>query len=112
MPIIDIASQVSISNGADNIGDYQQELGRNLQHAYTNGSPVLVYVDPEAPSRSVIDRGVRWGLIGFKMIFVIVFGGVGFGLLIGSWLKAADKDPTDPALSNKPWLVGSRESGS
>ena len=97
--------RVSISSGADNIGDYQQDLGRNLQRAFDNGSPVLVYVDPEAPSRSVIDRSVRWGLIGFKMIFVIVFGGVGFGLLIGSWLKSADKDPTDPAFSDKPWLL-------
>ena len=98
-------TRVGIASGGDNIGDYQQDLGRKLQHAFYNGNPVVVYVDPNAPSRSVIDRDVRWGMIGFKMIFVVVFGGVGFALLIGSWLKGRDKDSTDPAYADKPWLL-------
>ena len=66
-------NRVGIAAGADNIGDYQQDIGRNLQSAASRGELILVYVDPEAPHDAVIDRGVRWGLIGFKMIFVIVF---------------------------------------
>jgi hypothetical protein len=99
------ADRVGIAAGADNIGSYQQEIGRNLQRAYANGDTILVWVNPEDPAQAIIDRGVRWGLIGFKMIFVVVFGGVGFGLLIGMWRKTPEKDNTDPAYVGKPWLL-------
>ena len=97
--------RVGIASGADNIGGYQQEIGRNLQSAHSNGERILVYVDPEEPSQSIIDRGVRWGLISFKMIFVIVFGGVGFGLLIVVWRAPKEKDEADPLYADKPWLL-------
>ena len=99
------ADRVGISSGGDNIGDYQQEIGNNLRAAHARGESILVYVNPESPSHAVIDRGVRWGLIGFKMIFVIVFGGVGFGLLYGVWRTPAEKDKSDPAYVDKPWLL-------
>jgi hypothetical protein len=99
------ADRVGISSGGDNIGDYQQEIGNNLRAAHARGESILVYVDPENPSQAVIDRGVRWGLLGFKSIFVIVFGGVGFGLLYGVWRSPAEKDKTDPAYIDKPWLL-------
>jgi hypothetical protein len=97
--------RVGIASGADNIGDYQQEIGRNLQSAYSQGERIFVYVDPAEPSQSIIDRGVRWGLIGFKMIFVVVFGGVGFGLLIVAWRAPKEKDKTDPLYADEPWLL-------
>ena len=76
------ADRVGISSGADNIGKYQQEIGRNLQRAHANGDAILVWVNPDDPSQAIIDRGVRWGLIGFKMIFVVVFGGVNWNFLL------------------------------
>ncbi len=97
--------RVGIASGADNIGDYQRDIGRNLQAAHARGEKILVYVDPENPSQSIIDRGVRWGLVGFKSIFVVVFGGVGFGLLIAVWRAPPEKDPADPAYADKPWLL-------
>ena len=99
------ADRVGISSGGDNIGDYQQEIGNNLRSAHARGESILVFVNPENPSQAVIDRGVRWGLLGFKSIFVIVFGGVGFGLLYGIWRTPAEKDRSDPAYTDKPWLV-------
>lgn len=97
--------RVGIAGGADNIGDYQQDIGRNLQAAHAAGQAILVYVDPNNPANAVIDRGVRWGLVGFKFIFVIVFGGIGFGLLYAVWRAPAVKDKSDPAYADKPWLL-------
>ena len=73
--------RVAIAGGADNIGDYQADLGNRLSSLLARGEPVTAWVNPEAPWESVIDRRLRWGLIGFKSIFLFVFGGVGLGLL-------------------------------
>lgn len=97
-------SRVAVAAGADNIGDYQQEMGRRLRRAIDANQPVTVYVNPEAPSQAIIDRDVRWGMVGFKMIFVIVFGGVGFALLYGTFMSGSATDRSDPALSDTPWL--------
>ena len=100
-----VGDRVSIASGADNIGDYQRDIGHNLSRAQANGEAILVYVDPNEPSNSIIDRGIRWGLIGFKSIFVFVFGGVGLGLLILVWRAPKEKDKTDPKYADKPWLL-------
>jgi hypothetical protein len=97
--------RVSTASGADNIGDYQQDIGRHLGAAHSRGERIRVYVDPGHPSQSIIDRGVRWGLVGFKLVFVIVFGGLGFGLLIYVWCAPGEKDKSDPVYSDKPWLL-------
>ena len=100
-----IARRVGISSGSDNIGRYQQEIGRNLSEAYTKGEPILVYVNPDDPSQAIIDRGIRWGMIGFKSIFLLVFGGVGLGLLIFVWRAPTEKDTSEPRYTDSPWLL-------
>jgi hypothetical protein len=39
------------------------------------------------------------------MIFVIVFGGVGFGLLIAIWLAPPEKDKSNARFATEPWLL-------
>ena len=97
--------RVSISSGADNIGDYQTDMGRRLTRAQRTGEPITVYVNPEQPGESIVDRTLRWGLLGFKSIFLIVFGGVGFGLLYAVFRSPAEKDAEDPLYGDKPWLL-------
>ena len=77
--------RVSISAGGDNIGDYQTETGRRLSAAQRSGQPITVYVNPTQPSEAIVNRDIRWGMIGFKSIFVFVFGGVGFGLIYAAF---------------------------
>ena len=101
-------NRVAISSGADNIGDYQQQLGNRLSGAMARGESVVVWVDPVEPSQSIIDRTVRWGLIGFKAIFVLVFGGVGLGLLIAAWRAPKEKDKTLPEFQRSPWLLNEK----
>jgi len=98
-------SRVAISGGADNIGDYQTDLGNRLSQAMRRGDTVTVYVDPENPSIAVIDRSVRWGMVGFKSIFVFVFGGVGLGLIIFVLRAPREKDLAQPMYREKPWLA-------
>jgi len=98
-------NRVSIAGGADNIGDYQQNMGRRLSNASSRGETFSVFVNPENPAESIIDRSVRWGMVGFKSIFLFVFGGVGLGLLILVWRAPKEKDKSDPRYTASPWLM-------
>ena len=97
--------RVTIGSGADNIGDYQQDTGRRLAAALSRGETITVYVDPERPQHSVIDRDIRWGMIGFRAIFVVVFGGAGLGLMIWAIRAPKPKDTSDPKFADAPWLA-------
>lgn len=98
-------NRVSVGSGYDNVGDFQQDLGLRLQNAMSRGEYINVYVNPEDPADAVVDRSLRWGLIGFKMIFVIAFGGVGLGLIIFT-LRARNKtDLAEVKGLDAPWLA-------
>ncbi|MGI9262319.1 MAG: DUF3592 domain-containing protein [Woeseiaceae bacterium] len=99
------ATRVAIAGGADNIGNFQSSLGNRLARSMSRGESITAYVDPDEPSSAVIDRSVRWGLIGFKSIFLFVFGGVGLGLIIFILRAPQDKDPAAIKYVGKPWLV-------
>jgi len=96
---------VSIAGGADNIGDYQQNIGRRLGNSHARGESITVFVNSQNPADSIIDRSIRWGMVGFKSIFVFVFGGVGLGLLILVWRAPKEKDKSDPRYASSPWLM-------
>ncbi|MGI9200056.1 MAG: DUF3592 domain-containing protein [Woeseiaceae bacterium] len=98
-------SRVSLSSGGDNIGSYQEDTGRALQRAAANNAPITVFVDPAQPANSIVDPDIRWGLLGFKSIFLFVFGGVGLGLLIAAWRAPQEKDTSLPQYQDAPWLV-------
>ena len=97
--------RVAIGGGADNIGDYQQDMGRKLSAAFSRSEAIAIYVDPDDPREAIIDRDLRWGLVGFKAIFLFVFGGVGLGLIIFAFRAPKQKDTSDPAYSDNPWLL-------
>lgn len=100
-----VGDRVSLSDGGDNIGDYQIDMGHRLQRIIANGKTIAIYVDPDAPHDSIIDRDLRWGLMGFKAIFLFVFGGVGLGLLIFAWRTPPEKDASLPEYRDSPWLL-------
>ena len=98
-------SRVAIAAGADNIGDDQQELGRRLQNALAQGLPVTAFVNPGNPAEAIIERRLRWGLIGFKSIFFFVFGGAGLGMIIFAFRAPRKRDHAEPKYADKPWLA-------
>ena len=97
--------RVSIAGGADNIGDYQQAIGRRLADALQRNETITIYVNPANPSDSVIDRELRWGLLGFKSIFLLVFGGIGGGLLAYALLSKSKKNTEAASFGDRPWLA-------
>ena len=97
--------RVAIASGADNIGGYQQDMGRYLSGARSRRESIFVYVNPDNPSEAIIDRSLRWRLIGFKSIFLFVFGGVGLGLIVYVFRAAKEKDLSAPEFRDRPWLA-------
>lgn len=97
--------RVGLSSGADNIGSYQTDIGNRLRQTWSQGRPIVIYVNPQDPADSIIDRDIRWAMIGFKSIFVFTFGGVGLGLIIFVFRAPREKDLSDPAYRDRPWLA-------
>ena len=52
----------------------------------------------------MIDRSLRWGLLGFKMIFALVFGLVGIGIILAGFWGSPARVP-HPEASTKPWMT-------
>jgi hypothetical protein len=97
--------RVGLAGDADNIGSYQADMGNRLGSALARGEPITIWVDPGAPADSIIDRSIRWGLVGFKSIFVFVFGGAGLGLLVYTWTRPKEKDASLIQYQESPWLL-------
>jgi len=97
--------RVQLAGGADNIGRYQKRLGNRLAKAASSGHPITVYVDPANPADAIVDRDVRWGLAGFKSIFFLLFGGIGYGMLYAAVRAKPDPDPASPENRDSPWRL-------
>lgn len=96
--------RVAIIEWSDNIGPFQQRLGSQLEQAFQQGRAVDVWIDPDDPQKAVLNRELRWGMIGFKMIFVVIFGGIGLGI-IWAGLRAKGNTIAHPKGADKPWLT-------
>jgi hypothetical protein len=73
---------VQPSGYSDSVGDYHQRMYGELLRARRAGE-VLVWVNPDDPSESVLDREIRWEVVrflgGFGLVFA--FGGGAFVLV-------------------------------
>ncbi|NVK21150.1 MAG: DUF3592 domain-containing protein [Kangiellaceae bacterium] len=113
------SDQLNFYTGTDNIGDYQQNFYRQLNSKRNNNQAVTVYYNPDDPAEAVLDRKTRWGMLGFQSIFLIVFGGVGLGimLLARKGKKIAETEnqlklnnPEQPWLWKEQWQSGALKS--
>jgi hypothetical protein len=99
-------TRAAIGSGADNIGDFHHDLYRRLRSAQQSGAPVTAYVDPQNPTDAVLDRELRYGMLLFKGLFLLLFGGVGFGMLVGArhgGKKLATGQILRDQFPNEPW---------
>jgi len=100
-------TRVDLHPGADNLGDYHQRLYRRLNRALQAGEPVTAWVDPDRPDRAVLNREMRWGRLGFGMMFPLVFGGVGV-FLVRALRRGAREDKRLQAdrerWPEQPWM--------
>ena len=106
-------TRVGISSGSDNVGDWQQRTCERLQAALRNEEPVPCWYDPADPSSAVLDRELRWGLFGFMMIFPLVFGLAGGGImLVGLRQRRKARQPVpDPQVLANQELIRADSDG-
>lgn len=97
--------RVAINESADNLGDFQQQLGARLERAQRSGQTVRAWVNPSDVSDSVIDRSLRWGLLAFWMLFVLLFGGFGVGMLAYVWHARKKAGVQHTEAETRPWLA-------
>lgn len=96
-------NRVAIHGGSDNVGEFQQRLGNQLELMYSNQEPVPVYYNPGDPADAVLNRDVRWEMIGFNSIFIFAFGGAGLGMMIIGF--RGKRTIVSPETAAKPWLA-------
>jgi hypothetical protein len=97
------SDRVGIFGGADNIGDFHTTLGYQLERALASKQPVSAWVNPEHPEEAVLNRDMRWDLVGFKLIFVLVFGLIGAGIILLAF-NTSFGSTGHPESASKPWL--------
>ncbi|WP_409828494.1 DUF3592 domain-containing protein [Acidovorax sp.] len=73
--------RAAIHERADNIGSFQEQLGRRLKRAQQTGEPVQVWVNARNPSESIVDRSLRPGLLGLALGIGGLTGGFGLWVL-------------------------------
>lgn len=99
--------RVAIGSGSDNVGEFQQELGARLEAAQRSGTPVEAWVNPGDPTEAVLDRSLRPGMLAFKLVFALVFGGAGLGIIIFAlrirFALSPGAPTAGPAWEARPW---------
>jgi hypothetical protein len=115
------SNRVSLSDSADNVGSFHQDIYQELARYRESDTTFRCFIDPDDPSESILYRNLRWGLLALMLVFALVFGGVGFGLIIGAFVgqrivtkeerqKAAH--PDEPWLWDRNWVGGRIRGGS
>jgi hypothetical protein len=102
--------RVSFQRGSDSFYDYHAEFELKLRNDQAYNGGVTVFYDPKAPYDSVLDRTWRWDYIALHVGFVLLFGGVGIGVMIaGSYVqKRPVQDPTKSSATISSSTLGKR----
>jgi hypothetical protein len=77
------SERVSISGGADNVGDYQHTLHRRMKSALQSGRKLDCRVNPADPAQAVLNAEWRPEMALFRAVFGVAFGGFGLSVLAG-----------------------------
>ncbi|MCP3978227.1 MAG: DUF3592 domain-containing protein [bacterium] len=116
-----VSEQVGLSNWSDNLGRFHHNAHRELSEARAAGRPVPCWVNPAQPGQAYLYPQLRWGLLLFKSLFAVIFGGVGFAVMIAAFRggKKARKaetirtqEPERPWHWREDWREGRVKSGS
>lgn len=99
--------RVAIGSGSDNVGEFQKELGARLEEAQRSGTPVQAWVNPDNPAEAVLDRSLRPGMLAFKLVFALVFGGAGLGIMLFAWrmrsVLSSEERMAERTWEARPW---------
>ncbi len=102
------ADRVGINGSGDNIGSWHEDVHRRLRAHHQRGKTVTCYVNPAAPEQAMLDRELRFGLLAFMLLFVVVFGGAGGSIIyagITGGRRVAREKAAQAAHPDQPWLT-------
>lgn len=96
-------TRVGLNQGSDNIGTWHRDMYENLIEAKRAGRLIEVWVDPDNPEMSVVDRNIRWKLVAFSIPFVVLFPLISLGAcwIIYRTLRAPIADHFDDNKLNR-----------
>lgn len=102
------STKISVDvRGSDNIGNFHQAIYAELATYREKDQPFRCYINPDNPAETVLYRNVRWNLLGFFMIFVVVFGSFGLTILIATATRTSLGDNSSKLIEkypDQPWL--------
>ncbi len=72
-------TRIGSTDGSDNIGRWHHDQYQLLARAKRNSSAIQVWVDPDHPERTLVDRNIRWAMVAFSIPFAILFPLISLG---------------------------------
>jgi len=93
-------NRVGFSSSSDNIGTYWQDLYSEL-NLLRRSNEATAFINPDDPFQSILDRTLRWQLLVFGSMFVLMFGGGGAMLLFGWSPNSNDQRQQDGIARNQ-----------
>lgn len=84
--------------GTDDLDGWYDDLEAWLGDAKAAGKPITVFVNPDNPSESMVDREIRWRLMVFLTPFALGFGGLG---VVALWMMVRTLFPDAPPAKGK-----------
>lgn len=95
-------TRVSVFGGSDSGESFHRRVADELGGYRERGEPFRAFVNPADPGDAVLYPDLRYGLLFFMSIFVILFGGVGALMVGGSFLGlGADRGYRRPRPKNR-----------
>jgi hypothetical protein len=101
--------------GADNLGSFQRDAYQDLQDHLSRQASYPAHVNPKAPAESILMPVLRWEVVGFSLVFVVLFGGAGWGIITSAFLRIgtirkeaalARQYPDEPWKHRVEWSSG------
>ena len=98
--------------GADNLGSFQSDTYRDLEDHRSRQALYPVHVNPKAPAESILLPVLRLEVVGFSLVFVVLFGGVGWGIIVSVFVRLrrarieaalVERHPSEPWKQRIEW---------
>ena len=84
--------------------EVDNDLDARLTAAVSEKQPITVFVNPDDPSKSVVDPAIPWTMLLFMTPFAFGFGGVGLGALymVVKLLRGEREEDNKPTVAAGP----------
>jgi hypothetical protein len=101
------SDRLFFGGGSDSFEKYHRGIVSDLQSHQAGKPPLIIHVNPKNPGEAVAYPKIRWGAFGFKMLFALIFGGVGAGIIAFAHYSdkiLAREGVWEKQYPNQPWL--------